>query len=101
MSDAITEQRIDQCLYHLRFFKTRALAQALIEKGRVRINGTRVYKSSRKVKINDVLVFAQGDKIRSIKVTGFLASREGPANAQAKYEEAIASESSEPSYHRK
>lgn len=92
MSEILTEQRIDQCLYHLRFFKTRALAQTLIEKGRVRINGTRIYKSSRKVKIGDVLVFAQGDNIRSIKVTGFLAKREGPANAQANYEEAIALE---------
>ena len=92
MRDDIIEQRLDQCLYHLRFFKTRALAQTLIEKGRVRINGARVYKSSRKVKINDVLVFAQGDHIRSIKVTGFLASRESAPNAQANYEEAVSSQ---------
>lgn len=86
----ILEQRIDQCLYHLRFFHTRALAQSLIEKGRVRINGGRVYKSSRKVKIGDILVFAQGDQIRSIKILGLLDARASAPIAQSQYVEALA-----------
>ena len=83
----LEDQRIDQCLFHLRFFKTRAMAQALIEKGRIRVNGERVRKSSRKVRVGDILVFPQGDQIRSVKLLGFCEAREAATIAQVNYED--------------
>ncbi len=44
----------------------------------MRVNGTRVVKPATQVGAGDVLTFAQGDRIRVIRVTA-LAIRRGPA----------------------
>lgn len=85
MADA-ESQRLDAWLWRARFFKTRALAAAVVVKGRVRLNGDRVAKASRQVRAGDVLTFPQGGDIRVVRVTG-LAERRGPASeAQTLYE---------------
>ena len=42
----ISEQRIDNWLYRLRFTKTRAISQNIIKDGNVRINKFKIYKPS-------------------------------------------------------
>ncbi len=87
MSEILSEARLDLCLYHLRFCKTRSLAQELIEKNRVRVNGEKISKSSRKVREGDVLVFPAHNKIYSIKIMGIPSKRVGAAIAQNLYRE--------------
>lgn len=72
-------QRLDAWLWRARFFKTRNLANAVVAKGRVRLNGERVAKASRQVRSGDVLTFAQGGDVRIVRVIDF-AERRGPAS---------------------
>ncbi len=86
VDDSDASQRLDAWLWRARFFKTRGLATAVVAKGRVRLNGERVAKASRQVRIGDVLTFSQGGDIRVVRVLDF-ADRRGPASeAQQLYE---------------
>ena len=75
--------RIDKWLWYARFFKSRALASRMVSSGRLRINGESISKPHRQILPDMVLVFPQGETIRTIKVLA-LATRRGPATeAQA------------------
>ncbi len=77
--------RIDRLLCHLRFVKTRARAQTLVEAGHVRRNGQRVMRASQPVAPGDVLTFPIGKAVRVIELLE-LPTRRGPASeAQACY----------------
>ncbi len=79
--------RLDKWLWQARFFKTRSLAAAVANKGKVRINRMLVTKSHYKVRPGDVLTFAQGYDIRVIRVIA-LGERRGPApEARMLYED--------------
>ncbi len=83
MTDRI---RIDKWLWHARFYKTRSLAQAAANSGRVRRNDVRVEKAGLEVKTGDILTLGRG---RDVVVVRILACgiRRGPAKeAQALYE---------------
>ena len=71
-------QRVDQWLWHARFFKTRSLAAKTCGARRVRLNGTPIGKSSTQVKPGDVLTFAGPRGVRVIKIVN-LGVRRGPA----------------------
>ena len=60
--------RLDKWLWQARFFKTRTLASAEVQAGHLRINGVRVTKAASSVGAGDVLTFAQGDRVRLIRV---------------------------------
>jgi len=82
--------RIDKWLWAARFFKTRALAQQAIERGRVRREGALV-KPAREVKPGDRLEVAVGE-LRWALVVQRLGARRGPASeARTLYEETEAS----------
>ncbi|MGC6518042.1 MAG: RNA-binding S4 domain-containing protein [Candidatus Puniceispirillaceae bacterium] len=70
--------RIDKWLWYARFFKSRALATRMVSSGKLRINGEHVSKPHRHVHPDMVLVFPQGNIIRTIKIVA-LADRRGPA----------------------
>lgn len=77
--------RLDKWLWQARFFKSRGLAAEVIEAGRVRINGNKTVKPGYSVGEGDVLTFAQGSRIRVIRVLA-IGIRRGPASeAQALY----------------
>ena len=79
--------RLDKWLWYARFFKTRSLATALCQAGKVRVDGAAVTKAHHIVRPGQVLTFVQGNHVRVIKVVA-LASRRGPApEAQALYED--------------
>lgn len=87
MSDSSGKLRIDKWLWFARFFKTRTLAAKHVGAGHVRINGEHAAKPAESVASGDVLTFAQGNRIRVVRVLA-TGERRGPApEAQALYED--------------
>ena len=78
--------RVDKWLWAARFFKTRSLAKAAIEGGKVQLDGQRV-KVSREIAIGDRLTIRQGWDEKEITIRS-LSDQRGPAAvAQTLYEE--------------
>lgn len=85
--DGQAGQRLDQWLFFARITKSRTLSQALIERGKVRVNADKAGKASHWLKLGDAITISLGPNVRVIKVLG-IASRRGPAaEAQTLYEE--------------
>ena len=82
--------RIDKWLWAARFFKTRSLASAAVDGGKVQLNDVRV-KPAKEVKAGDVLSISIG-QVKWVVVVRALADKRGPASvAQQLYEETEAS----------
>ena len=97
MSTGSSEEslRLDKWLWHARFFKTRTLAAKVCNAGRVRHAGSSITKAKYRVRVGDVLTFAQGRFIRVVKVLA-LGTRRGPATeARTLYEDLKPPEASE------
>lgn len=87
VTDAAQSQRLDQWLWFARLTKSRTLAQALIERGKVRVNRQKVERASYGLKADDTITFSAGPRVRVFTVKAF-GTRRGPAaEAQALYEE--------------
>lgn len=82
----MTETRLDKWLFHARFCRTRATAKAVIEKGKVRINGARVHKPGHVVRPGAVLTLALGDSVRVVRVLALATRRGGAGKAHLLYE---------------
>ncbi|MFI8481725.1 RNA-binding S4 domain-containing protein [Pseudomonas sp. NPDC078700] len=78
--------RLDKWLWAARFFKTRALAKAAIEGGKVHHRGERC-KPSKEPKIGDELVIRSGFDERTIVVHALSVVRRGAPEAQTLYSE--------------
>lgn len=86
MPSELVTMRIDKWLWAARFFKTRSLALAAIENGRVKLDGQRV-KPAREVRPGDRLAIRIGEHEWALTVRG-LSMQRGPAPlAQQLYEE--------------
>ncbi len=70
--------RLDKWLWHARLFRSRALARAAVEEGRLRLNGTRVHRPAAAVGAGDVLTFVQAGRVRVLRILG-PGLRRGPA----------------------
>jgi ribosome-associated heat shock protein Hsp15 len=81
--------RLDKFLWFARIVKTRALAQALAERGRIRIGGRVVDRAHAPVRVGDVLSFAQRGAVRVLKVEALPARRGPPAEARGLYSEIL------------
>lgn len=80
------ELRLDRWLWHARFYKTRALATAAVEAGRVKVNGARP-KPSRVVRVGDQLEVSVAGRWLECIVRG-IPVRRGPApEARLAFEE--------------
>ena len=89
-SEASPSVRIDQWLWAARFAKTRSAAKALVEKGRVQVNGQPA-KPSRAVRIGDAVRTVRGGEVYTLEVLA-LGTQRGPASvAQTLYREDPAS----------
>lgn len=87
---ADTRVRLDKWLWAARLVKTRSLAHAAIEFGRVRIDGARI-KAAREARIGDELEIQIGEARLQIVIRALSATR-GPAPvARTLYEETAAS----------
>jgi ribosome-associated heat shock protein Hsp15 len=67
--------------------RTRPLAQALVESGHVRLNGTRMRASGHGLKIGDVLTIALEGRVRVLVVQDFAERRGSAEAARALYED--------------
>lgn len=83
-------QRLDKWLWAARFFKTRSLASAAVEGGKVRWQGQHV-KPARELRLGDELEIAVGEQTWTVLVRGFNAQRRPAAEARLLYEETAAS----------
>lgn len=82
--------RLDKWLWAARFFKTRSLAKAAIEGGKVQLAGQRV-KVSKEITVDEVLEIRQGWDLREVVVTALSDQRRGASEAQLLYRETEAS----------
>ena len=78
--------RLDKWLWAARFFKTRALAKAAIEGGKVHCRGERC-KPSKEPKLGEELVIRAGFDERTVVIRALSAVRKGAPEAQLLYEE--------------
>ncbi|MDD2048878.1 RNA-binding S4 domain-containing protein [Pseudomonas putida] len=78
--------RLDKWLWAARFYKTRALAKAAIESGKVHCRGERC-KPGKEPRIGDEFVLRTGFDERTVVVRALSVVRRGAPEAQALYEE--------------
>jgi ribosome-associated heat shock protein Hsp15 len=79
--------RLDKFLWFARIVKTRALAQALAEQGRIRLGGRLIDRAHAPVRIGDMLSFAHRGSVRVLKVEALPVRRGPAAEARALYSE--------------
>ena len=82
--------RLDKWLWAARFFKTRSLAKAAIEGGKVQLDGSRV-KVSKEISVGDQLRIRQGWDEKDIEVLALSDQRRGAPEAHSLYRESAAS----------
>lgn len=78
--------RLDKWLWAARFYKTRALAKAAIEGGKVHCRGERC-KPSKEPKVGEELVIRAGFDERTVIIRALSVVRRGAPEAQLLYEE--------------
>ncbi|MCJ8169388.1 RNA-binding S4 domain-containing protein [Atopomonas sediminilitoris] len=78
--------RLDKWLWAARFFKTRALAKAAIEGGKVQCQGERC-KPSKEIRVGETLTVRTGFDSRTVSVLKLSDQRRGAPEAQALYAE--------------
>ncbi len=81
--------RLDRFLWYARIVKTRSGAQALCEKGLLRIDGRRVERSSASVRVGAILAFPILGKVRVLRVTALPIRRGPPGEARGCYEDLV------------
>lgn len=80
-------ERLDKWLWFARFVKTRGLAQKLIERGQVSVNGAVAEKAGHALRTGDKIAIVLGPVRRSVIVRA-LGERRGPADeARTLYDE--------------
>lgn len=84
--DSMESMRIDKWLWAARFFKTRSIAKAAIEGGKVHHHNDRV-KVSKEVRIGMELTIQQGFEKKTVVIKALSAVRGGAPIAQQLYEE--------------
>lgn len=81
-----TEVRLDKWLWAARFYKTRSIAKAMIEGGKVHYNGQRA-KVSKNVEVGAMIKLRQGNEEKEIEVLALSDQRRGAPEAQLLYQE--------------
>jgi ribosome-associated heat shock protein Hsp15 len=81
--------RLDRFLWFARIAKTRSAAQAIAEKGTLRIDGRRIERSAAPVRIGSVLAFPLFGKVRVLRVEALPHRRGPPAEALACYQNLV------------
>lgn len=80
------EVRLDKWLWAARFYKTRSIAKAMIEGGKVHYNGQRA-KTSKIVEVGATIKLRQGNDEKEVIITALCDQRRGAAEAQLLYRE--------------
>jgi len=85
-TDATDRTRLDKWLWAARFYKTRSLAKAAVEGGKVHLNGARV-KAAKEVVPGDTLTVTRGEVEQTVIVAAISARRGSASIAATRYEE--------------
>ncbi|QNS15285.1 ribosome-associated heat shock protein Hsp15 [Mannheimia bovis] len=80
------EVRLDKWLWAARFYKTRTIAKAMIEGGKVHYNGQRA-KVSKMVEVGAIIKLRQGNEEKEVEVLTLSDQRRGAPEAQLLYQE--------------
>ncbi|WP_116743955.1 ribosome-associated heat shock protein Hsp15 [Actinobacillus suis] len=80
------EVRLDKWLWAARFYKTRSIAKAMIEGGKVHYNGQRA-KTSKTVEVGAIIKLRQGNDEKEVIVTALSDQRRDAPEAQLLYQE--------------
>lgn len=80
------EVRLDKWLWAARFYKTRSIAKAMIEGGKVHYNGQRA-KVSKQVEVGATIKLRQGNEEKEVMVLALSDQRRGAPEAQLLYRE--------------
>lgn len=86
MADGAT-MRVDRFLWFARIAKTRSAAQAIAEKGTLRLDGRRIERSSALVRVGCILAFPLFGQVRVIRVEALPSRRGPPAEALTCYQD--------------
>ena len=86
LADGAT-MRVDRFLWFARLAKTRSAAQAIAEKGTLRLDGRRIERSAAPVRIGSVLAFPLYGEVRVIRIEALPNRRGPPAEAHACYQD--------------
>jgi ribosome-associated heat shock protein Hsp15 len=90
-TDEKTENyRLDKWLWHVRFYKTRSLATAAINGGKVHLNGERT-KPAHRIRVGDRLSVSLQGMVAELEVLSMAQRRGPPAEAKTHYLETPAS----------
>lgn len=76
--DGTATLRLDLLLFYLRFAKSRALAQAMVGRGLIRLDGRRVEKAHTAVRAGQTLTLVLGQDVGVVRILT-LPTRRGPA----------------------
>jgi ribosome-associated heat shock protein Hsp15 len=71
--------RIDKYLWYVRLARSRSVAQALAERGVVRVNGRRIERAHSPVRVGDLITLPVADQVRVVRVLS-LPDRRGAAS---------------------
>ncbi|MBL94788.1 MAG: RNA-binding protein S4 [Magnetovibrio sp.] len=74
---SLNQSRVDKWLWCARFFRTRTKATRYVNSRNLRINSKRVKKANSLIKLDDVLTFSLGSRVRIIKIVS-ITDRRGP-----------------------
>ena len=85
------EVRLDKWLWVARFYKSRAIARAMIEGGKVHYNGQRS-KPGKQVEVGALVRLWLGDDEKEVQVLQLAQQRRGASEAQLLYRETEQSE---------
>lgn len=77
--------RADLLLFRLRLAKSRALAQARIAEGHMRLNGQRLIARDKAVAVGDVLTLPLGRTVQVVEIVSLPQRRGPPPEARACY----------------
>lgn len=91
VEDQGAEVRLDKWLWAARFYKSRAMARAMIEGGKVHYNGQRS-KPGKQVEVGALVRLWQGDDEKEVQVLQLTQQRRGASEAQLLYRETEQSE---------
>ena len=80
------EVRLDKWLWAARFYKTRSIAKAMIEGGKVHYNGQRA-KVSKNVEIGAMIKLRQGNDEKEVQILALSDKRGNATQAQSLYQE--------------
>ena len=83
--------RLDKWLWAARFYKTRSLAQQMVNGGKVRYNGQRC-KPSKLVEVGATIRLTQGHDEKTVTILAISDTRRNATEAQKLYQETAESE---------